>query len=156
MHSLIGELPDREMPAVIGTPFLFQGNEQRLHECREPHPHGSMVDNHGESRRNRPVVAGTWQPDTAVSKPVSQQTVKRMKPLEKKARVQEALLYYAANKPGNKDLTQEAVAVQHGLEPKALSREYANKLKKAVSHRRDKTPKDMADEFLYNEKRRRK
>jgi len=79
-----------------------------------------------------------------------------MNPLEKKARIQEALLYYAANKPGNKDLTLEKVAVRHGLEPKALSREYANKLKKAMPHDRDKTPKDMADEFLYNEKRRKK
>ena len=79
-----------------------------------------------------------------------------MNPLEKKARVQEALLYFAANKPSNKDLTQEAVAVQHGLEPKALSRKYANKLKKAMPHDRDKTPKDMADDFLYKEKRRKK
>ena len=73
-----------------------------------------------------------------------------MKPLEKKARVQEALLYRAENP----HLTLEQAAVQHDLEPKALSRSYAQKLKKAMPLDRNKTSKDEADDFLYNEKRR--
>jgi len=73
-----------------------------------------------------------------------------MNPLEKKARVQEALLHCKENP----HLTLEQVAVQHGLEPKALSRSYANKLKKAMPPDRSKTPKDEAEDFLYSEKRR--
>ena len=88
-------------------------------------------------------------------KPVSKPTAfkpatKRMKPLGKKARIQEALLYHAANPR----LTQEQVAVHHGLEPKALSRPYANKLKRAMPPERSKTPKDEAEDFLCKERRR--
>jgi len=72
--------------------------------------------------------------------------------MEKRALIQEALVYHVANPR----LTQEQVALYFGLEPKALSRRYAKKLKATMSPNRDKTPKDIAEDYLQNEKRREK
>ena len=99
------------------------------------------------------MIVASPQPDVVDSEPASKSVTKpatkKMSPLEKRARIQEALLYHAANP----QLTEKQVAMQHGLEPKALSRQYAKKLKKTLAPSRDKTPKDIADDYLYNEKR---
>jgi len=39
------------------------------------------------------------------------------------------------------------------LEPKALSRPYAKKLKETLLSKRDKPSKAVTDDYLYNEKR---
>jgi len=139
MHCIIAALPDEEKPRDTGTPITPSGNA-----------------------RERPVVTPTL-PGVAEVEPIPKTVSKskasaskvattRMNSLEKKARVQVALLYRAENP----HLNLEQVAAHHGLELKALSRSYAQKLKKAMSPHRNMTPKDVADDFLYNEKRRKK
>jgi hypothetical protein len=154
MHCIIAALPDEGKPEEIGAPSASCGIEST-----HAHPQNDGEDAMQALRplsgeeynpKNRPVVTGTApQPVVVDAKSRAKSVSKRMSPQEKKARTQEALIYFAANP----HLTQEQVAIHHGLEPRALSRHYAKKLKKSMSPNRDKTPKDMADDFLYNEKR---
>ena len=150
MHCIIATLPDKVTQEEIGTPPTPCGNEQA---------HLSSLESRNNIR-NRPVVI-TTPPEVIEVEPVPKPilkpnapkpSTKRMKPLEKKARTQEAMIYHAEHP----HLTQEQVAIQYGLERRALSREHARKIKRVMPHDRDKTPKDMADDFLYNEKRRKK
>ena len=105
-------------------------------------------------RRDRPVItAAIPQQDdgevTSVALPGSKPAARRMNPLEKRAAVQEAILFQQ-----HPHMPLKQIAVQHGLEPKALSRPYAKKLLQAMLPDRDRTPKDQAEDFLYQEKRR--
>ena len=149
MHCIIAALPGEARQGEVGTPPTPHGNEWAPH---------SLWESRGNAR-NRPVVVPTAPPEvvrveplpTSVPKPkTSKSSATRMNSLEKKARIQEALLY----RKENPHLTLEQAATHLGLEIKALSRSYANKLKKAMPPDRNKTPKDEADDFLYNEKRR--
>ena len=137
MHRIIAALPEE-----AGTPLAPAVPSQK--STQRP-----VLDKSGGAK-DRPVLTMAPQPEIVEAKSTSKPATKRMSPLEKKARIQEALLY----RQKNSHLTLEQVAVQHGLEPKALSRSYANKLKKAMPPERSKTPKDEAEDFLYKEKRR--
>jgi hypothetical protein len=152
MHCIIAALPDEGKP--VGTPSAScdvestVAHSQNDGDCAKQ-PLRPLFEKE-YNPKNRPFVTGTApQSVIADSKPLPKSVPKRMSPQEKKARTQEALIYLAANS----HLTQEQAAIYHGLEEKALSRPYAKKIKKSMSPNRDKTPKDIADDFLYNEKR---
>jgi hypothetical protein len=167
MHCIIAALPCEKQPEETTILPASHGNRPTVslypkNDCYEnPEPHSALntkSENRDDDKRTRPTVAKrptvvAPQPDVAdsepVSKPSSKSATKKISPFEKKARTQEALLYHASNP----QLTQKQVALRHGLEPKALSRQYAKKLRKSLAPSRDKTPKDVADDFLYNEKR---
>jgi len=137
---------------LLATLQEFDTAQQRVDRTRsEMHCIISSLPSSVAATSSRPILIKP-QSEIVELKPspklASKPLVKRMSPPEKKGKVQEALLYHVENP----HLTQEQVAVQHGLEPKALSRPYAKKLKKAIPSNRDKTPKDEADDFLYNGK----
>jgi len=167
MHCIIATLPGTEkpsgkMPGDIGVPPTpYESGQTITHPqrdaCGTKQTLRPLLESTSVSKKNRPVLAVTApQPNVAdtrvISKPPSKPrpaSSRRMNAMEKRAKIQEAILYHAANP----HLTQKQVAVQHGLEPKSLSRQYAKKLKKSLAPSRDKTPKDIADDYLYNEKR---
>jgi uncharacterized coiled-coil protein SlyX len=155
MHCIIAELPGGEKTDEPSKPEESKQTAACSH-C-ENQTFYSLMES-GVNTRNRPIVTKTLKPDTidpepvTDSKPVSKSVARRMSSLEKRAAIQEALIYHAANP----HLTQEQIAIHHGLEPKALSRSYAKKLKKSMAPNREKTPKDVADDYLYNEKRQKK
>ena len=143
MHCIIAALPDGETSA--GTPVTA-------------HSPRSFSDNNICDSRNRPILIAKpdktppSQPSPPQQKSVVKPKVKRQNPLEKKAKTQEALVFCMENP----HLTLKQVAIQYGLEPKALSRPYAIKLKKAMfpnRETREKPSKEVTDDFLYNEKR---
>ena len=164
MHCIIAALPGEVKDKASGLPPSVcesrQSAQPAQSAARSPHdecdgtkPRPRPVLEKRDWAEGQPLIAAS-QPEMVKTKPAakpkSTPAAKRMNSLEKKARIQEALLY----RKENPHLTLEQVAVRHGLEPKALSRSYANKLKKAIPPDRDKTPKDEADDFLYSEKRR--
>ena len=164
IHCIIATLPGEVKDKASGLPPSVcesrQSAQPAQSAARSPHdecyctkPRPRPVLEKKDCIEGQPLIAAP-QPEMVktkpASKPKSTPAAKRMNSLEKKARIQEALLY----RKENPHLTLGQVAVRHGLEPKALSRSYANKLKKAMPPDRDKTPKDEADDFLYGEQRR--
>ena len=171
MHCIIAALPDEETsdgekPEVTDTSNAAYENaptiarHQDAGSC-ENQTYGRL-DHNSRDPRNRPFLIVQPQSDVFESEPLSSQQAppqlavrpktKRLSPSEKKAKIQEALVFCMENP----HLTLMQVAIQHGLEPKALSRSYAGKLKKAMFPNREtraKPAKAVADDFLYNEKR---
>lgn len=161
MHCLIAALPGEEKPQNTSTSSMCRRDRptiiHRQHDGHsETHMHQPLPENRVPTQ-NSPAAASSQSEVTrselpslpAVAEKPKKPRAKRMNPMEKKARTQEAILCLEANP----HLNQKQVAIQHGLEPKALSRQYANKLKKSMRPAREKTPKDVADDYLYNEKR---
>jgi hypothetical protein len=153
MHCIIAVLPGEEQSKEAGVPSTSAENlygvaRSRNDECSEELLHYAQLDDSLGNKRSRPVVLGKHKPTVACPK-LPPKPAKRMSRMEKKARIQEALLYHVANP----HLTQAQAALHYGLEPKALSRPYAKKLKETLLSKREKSSKAVADDYLYNEKR---